>query len=340
VLLGATRSVSHGEERFTLDLLDLDARGAAPARIPLGFLGHGLAIHPRRAQAVLFEKRGSGGCALDLGARRVLRPIAPMGGHAFYGHAAYSREGDVVFVVETRLESHEGAISVRDASTFALLGTLPTYGMAPHDCHLIEGGRTLVVTNGGGPVGSRSMPSVAFVDVASRALLEKHEVLDGHWNAGHVAVTVEREFAVVSAPRDGMPLGTSLGGVSLRGRGEPWVHLATPSGITSRLVGESLSVVIHGPSRTAVATHPDAGLVTFWSLDAAGLTTWLELPGPRGVAVTLDQRLYAVSYGAEARVLLVEAQSLRVLADARRAVGVFGGAHLYAWMTPRGEGNP
>jgi hypothetical protein len=332
--VGTTRSVSPtAEERFTLDLLYLDARDAAPARIPLGFFGHGLAMHPWRArEAVLFEKRGPGGCALDLGDRRIVRPIAPMAGHAFYGHAAYSCDGNVVFVVETQLERHEGAISVRDAGTFEVLGTLPTYGTAPHDCHLVERGRTLVVTNGGGPVGSPSLPSVTFVDVASRALLEKHEVLDGHRNTGHVAVGEDREFVAVSAPRDGLPPRTSLGGVSLRRRGERWIHATAPSEVTSRLVGESLSVAIHGPSRTAVATHPDAGLVTFWSLDSGGLTTWVELPGPRGVALTLDGRLYALSYGAEARVLLIEARSLRALVGARRAAGVFGGAHLYVWQ--------
>ena len=84
---------------------------------------------------------------------------------------------------------------------FAELGAFPTYGMAPHDCHLVEGGRTLVITNGGGPVDSPFLPSVTFVDVASRALLEKHEVLDRNRNMGHVALTDNREFAVVSAPR-------------------------------------------------------------------------------------------------------------------------------------------
>jgi hypothetical protein len=336
VLVGSTRSLapSGGETRFTLDLLDLDASEAAPARIPLDFSGHGLAIHPTRPrEAVLFEKRGSGACALDLAARQVVRPIGPMEGHVFYGHGAYSRAGDVVFVVETRLGSAEGAVSIRDSRTFAVLETLPTYGKAPHDCHLVEGGRTLVVTNGGGPVGSPFLPSVTFVDVASRALLEKHEVRDERLNTGHIAVTDDREFAAVSAPRDGLPP-KSLGGVSLRKRGEPWFHMAAPDAVTSRLVGESLSVAIHRLSRTVVATHPDGDRVTFWSLDRGDLTKELELPGPRGVALTLDERYIVISFGTDSRLLLVEAQPLRVLADRRHASGVFGGAHLYAWAGP------
>jgi hypothetical protein len=334
--VGPSRSVAPmtGEERFTLDILDLDAGETMPARIPLDFSGHGLALHPKKPrEAVLLGKRGAGGCALDLAARRVVRPIAPMDGHAFYGHGAYSREGDVLFVVETQLESNQGAISIRDSSTFAVLGTFPTYGTAPHDCHLIEGGRTLVITNGGGPVDSPCLPSVTFVDVKSRALLEKHEVLDPNRNTGHVAVAENREFAAVSAPRDGLPAETSLGGVTLRRRGQPWVHLVEPNVVTSRLVGESLSVAIHGPSRTVVATHPDGDLITFWGFDRGELIGSLELPGPRGVTVTLDQQLYAVSYGNDARMLLIQARPIRTLSDRRLAPGMFGGAHLYTWTS-------
>lgn len=336
VLVGPTRSVSPTcrEERFTLDLLDLDAGDTESARIPLDFFGHGLAINPMRPrEAVLLEKRGPRGCVLDLAARRVVRPIAPMGGHAFYGHGAYSSEGDVLFVVEAQLETNQGAVSIRDSSTFAVLGVFPTYGMVPHDCHLVEGGRTLVITNGGGPVDSPFLPSVTFVDVASRALLEKHEVLDRNRNTGHVALTDNREFAMVSAPRDGLPAQTSLGGVTLRRQGQPWVHMMAPNVVTSRLIGESLSVAIHRPSRTVVATHPDGDLITFWSLDRGGLMTRLELPGPRGVTVTLDQQFYAVSYGTEARLLLIHARPFRVLPDRRLAVGIFGGAHLYTWTS-------
>src|SRR5450631_448475 len=72
VLVGPTRSAepATGEPCFTLDVLDLDAVDTPCARIPLDFPGHGLAIHPRRSgEAVLFGKRGAGGCALDLVAR-------------------------------------------------------------------------------------------------------------------------------------------------------------------------------------------------------------------------------------------------------------------------------
>jgi hypothetical protein len=333
VLVGSTRTVAaSGEERFTLDPLDLDAGDPEPVRMSLDFFGHGLAIHPRSpSEAVLLGKRGPRGCVLDLAARRVVRPIAPMRGHAFYGHAAYSSEGDALFIVETHLETRQGSISIRDSSTFDVLGVFPTYGRSPHDCHLVEDGKTLVITNGGGPIDSPFLPSVAFVDVASHALVEKHEVLDRARGSGHIAIAENREFAMVSAPREGQPATTSLGGVTLRRQGERWIHMMSPEAVTSRLFGESLSVVVHDPSRTVLATHPDSDLITFWNLDRGALLTRLDVPGPRGVTMTLDEQLYIVSYGTEARLLVVQANPLEVLSERRLATGIFGGAHLYTW---------
>jgi uncharacterized protein len=326
------RDPDTGGERFGLDILDLDAGQREPARIPLDFFGHGLAFRPDRPrEAVLFGKRGQGGCALDLVARRVVQTIAPMPGHVFYGHAAYASDGRALFVVETDLASRNGAISIRDTTTFATIGALSSYGIAPHDCRLIENGRVLVVTHGGGPIGSPSLPCVTFVDVRTGVLVERHEMRNRNLNAGHVAVAADREFAVVSAPRDGLPALTSLGGVSLRRAGQPWTQLSAPAAVASRLVGESLSLAIHRPSRTVLATHPQGDLITFWSLGSGEFVGSLDLPGPRGVTLTLDERLYAVSYGSDARLLLIEAQSVRALADRPFEPGAFGGAHLYAW---------
>jgi len=334
VLVGATRFATQQgtEESFRLDLVDLDAYGGAPAGIGLPFAGHGLALRPGSSrEAVIFEKRGRGGGAVDLVARRVIKSIEPTAGHAFYGHCAYAPGGNVLFIVETQLGSLEGAISVRDPDTFAVLGTIPTYGVAPHDCHILEDGRTLVVTNGGGPVTSPYLPSVTFIDVNSRALVEQHEFREFNWNAGHVAVLAGRAFAAVSAARDGLASPLPPGGVTLRRCGDSPIGMSMPKSVTSRLLGESLSVAINPTSRVVCATHPAADLVTFWSLDAGALESSLELPQPRGVTMTLDGRFFAVSYGVDARVLLVEALTLRVVTGRRVGAGMLGGAHLYTW---------
>ena len=248
VVVGGTRfGDTEGQMHHFLDLLDLDADEPELERIPVGFLPHGFALHPKRPrQAVLFEKRGPGACAVDLVERRVLASIDPMPGHAFYGHGAYVGSGEVVLGVETNLASREGVVSVRDGRTFAVLDRFPTFGARPHDCVLVDGGRTLAITNGGGRIDDDSrMPCVSFVDVTSRKLLERHPVDNPRINTGHIAFDGMRRFAVVSAPRDGLDELAEPGGLSLFKPGAPLSQVREPSSVVSRMLGESLSVCIH-----------------------------------------------------------------------------------------------
>lgn len=335
VLVGGTRygDPETREIRHSLDLLDLDADEAEPSRIPLGFLAHGFAPHPRRKEAALLEKRGPGGAYVDLSARTVLRSIEPLPGHHFYGHGTFYRDGGELLVVETDLATSDGVISVRDPESFAVLGTFPTFGKAPHDCVLIDGGKTLVVTNGGGRVDDASdagMPCVSFVDVAGTKLLERHVVSSPRINTGHVAIDREGAFIVVSAPRDGLPE-TDLGGVSLRAKGGALRYASDPAAVTRRMTGESLSVAIHERARIAVATHPYGGLVTFWNLDTRALFGALDLPNARGVTLTLDQRYFAISFGPAASLLLVEAEPLRPVTARDPGTRRFSGSHVYTW---------
>ncbi len=121
-----------GKMSFVLCLFDLDGPGSRS--IDMDFFGHGLALDPRApGRAVMFEKKG-------------------------------------LFATENNLDTKDGLICVRDARTFRELGQFPTYGKSPHDCHLIDEGRTLAITNGGSAVGEKEgAPSVTFVDAVRRS---------------------------------------------------------------------------------------------------------------------------------------------------------------------------
>ncbi len=342
VIVGPTRyfEPSTRTVRHTLDMVDLDAPAAPDGtrptdRIALDFFAHGFALDPVRPhQAALFEKRGPGGAHVDLAERKVLAPIAPLAGHAFYGHGTFTRGGEHLLAVEMNLETRDGVVTVRDPRTFGVIDRFPTYGAAPHDCHLVEDGAVLAITNGGGPTGDPRTPSVAYVDVASRALLDRFEVDDPAINAGHVAPMAERAFALVSAPRDGLPEETSLGGLSLRARGAKLEKRRAPPEVTKRFVGESLSVCAHAPSRTVFATHPFGNVATLWSMDTGAILAAIDLESPRGVTLTLDGRYFAVSAGSRARLLLFEASPFTLARANDDTLGRFGGSHVYTWDRP------
>lgn len=321
---GAKLDPRTGEMRHHLVRLPLRP-GATPELVELSFLAHGLNPSPHdEGLLVLFEKRGPGACVVDLRAGEVVQVLHAGEGRQFYGHGVFSKDGSLLYCVETDLEDGQrGVLSVRDGRDFRVLGQLPTYGVAPHDCALMGDGDVLVVTNGGSPVGVEAdPPNVAFVDLRTNALLDSVRPTNPWVNTGHVAVASGGEIAVVSAPRDGLSPTDDLGGVSLRGPTGPLRTATEPKALIDTLKGETLSVAIHEPTRTVAATTPLGNCLTLWSLDTGEPRGRLRLPEPRGVALSLDGDAFVLNYGNPPRTTRLDATTLRLPDSEQERMGV------------------
>lgn len=318
---------------FSFDLVDLDAK--TTARFPLGFLAHGFTVDPTRPHvAAVFEKKGPGACLVDLNDKRVLATIAPRdAGCHFYGHGQYSADGQVVYCVETELASRRGVLTIRDARDFRVLGEMPTFGSSPHDCTFVDAS-TLVVTNGGGGIGTSERGAVTVVDVKTEKLVERIEIPTDRLNAGHVAAVSAGQLAVSSAPRDGLPEKESPGGVSFRNGGGPLVHAQDEGGVAAKMLGESLSVCVHDATGIALVTNPWCNLLTVWDAHEGRLLEAKPMEFPRGVTLTLDQKLFVVTFGKNPRLGLfpvpARASDPLVLAS-ETSGGTITGSHVYAW---------
>ena len=333
IVLGAGRVAIGRDERNVFCLFDLDGADARQQVIPLDFYGHGIAIDPLDpARIVLFEKKGKGACELDLREKRVVRPIATARDRHFYGHGAFASDGRLMYATESVIsDEYRGVIVVRDARSFEELGVFPSYGARPHDCVLRDGGRTLVVTHGGGRgVSEAEAPSVTYVDVKTERLLERVPIPSPEFNAGHLALSARGDLAVVSAAaggggRDG------LGAASFRaaGRdGEPLRIMQDPVEVTGRMRGEALSVALHEPSGVVGVTSPFASLVTFWDLKRGELVRSLGLAEPRGIALSLDGSAFVISYGRSTSLLEVSTESLEPVQGSRRTGLSMVGSHI------------
>jgi len=298
---------------------------------PTTFLPHGVAVDPLDAtRVVAFEKIGPGAAEIDLASGRVTRGLSPAQGRWFYGHGAFSPDGKLLYSTETVNARERGVIGVRDAKTLSTLGEFPTFGENPHDCHLIDEGKVLVVTNGGGALGTDMRPCVTYVDVSSRRLLEKLDLESDRFNTGHLTLGGADALVVVSAPRKGLTE-QDLGAVSLR-RGKDALRTMTePAAVAARMHGEALSVEIHEPTGIAAVTHPNGGMVTFWSIAELKLVKVLELPRPRGLALTRDGRHFILSYGETAELARVDPETLEPLPQTRLGQSFLTGSHLFNW---------
>jgi len=309
----------------------VDYRERRVGLVATDFLPHGVAIDPRNpCRLVAFEKIGPGCCEIDLAARTLTRRIAPTADRWFYGHGAFSADGTLLYSTETVNSRESGVIGVRDAATLDYLGEFPTFGENPHDCRLVDGGRVLAVTNGGGKAGTAMQPCVTYVDVAARRLLERVDIAGERFNTGHLAIADSGDLVVVSAPRKGLTE-RDLGAVSLRrGRG-PLRTMADPPEVAARMTGEALSVEIHEPAGVAAVTHPLGAMVTFWSLARHELVKSLELPRARGVTLTRDGRHFLVSYGTSAELALIDPQTLELVPGSGLGQSFLTGSHLFNW---------
>ncbi len=332
VLLGGTKGTDAktGQLVHGLSLIDLDAPDAR-AYVSLDFLIHGCAIDPKnRNRALLFEKRGPHGVEVDLGKAARLRSLAPREGHAFYGHAAFSRDGASLFVVESDLANGHGSISVLDAQTLAPLGVLETHGLRPHDIVLARNGKQAFITNGGGDYPDGPAGCVTLVELASGKLVEKREIPEARFNAGHVGVSAAGDLVVVSAPRDGLAK-TELGGLSLGAPGGALSTMRSPAPLMQSLRGETLSIAIDDARRRAVVTTPDGNLLTAWNLASQQFIKSFDLPLARGVAQTLDGEHFVVCHGTTATASFISTKTLELEPRLQLEKTLIAGSHIVMW---------
>ena len=318
------KSESAGASRFCLSIYPL---GNEPLRlVSLTFLPHGVARDPLDLNRIVTcEKIGPGAAVIDLSRGECTHTIDGPEARLFYGHCEFSRDGAVLYTTETYKDSHDGAIIIRDARSFEIIGEFPSFGSSPHECQIIDDGKTMVITNGGGP-SSGAAPNVAYIDIESRRLIRKEELTNRALNTGHFVIAGDGSLVVVSAPRTGLA-STRPGGVSIQPANKRLRSLTRPKKVVSGMTGEALSTCIHGT--TAAVTHPDGNMVTFWSIENRNFIQRLELPKPRGVVLTKDSSRFVISFGHDASLLQIEARTLQPLNSTLRRGTYLTGSHIY-----------
>ena len=329
-------NVDTGEKRYVLSIVDLDAEAITPRLVVMGFLGHGFAPDPRDPyKMVIFEKHGPGCVEVDLAKGEVTRKLAAVKGAQFYGHGAFSPDGATLYATESVIEdNYRGIIAIRDGTTFALKGEFPTFGAAPHDCQLIDGGKVMAITNGGGKLDG-AKPCVTYVDVEKKTLIEKIEFESEKVNAGHLLIGKKGDLAVAHARRDGLPE-DSLGAVSVRPKGGKFKTLTTPEETLKKMVGETLSLAFNEETRVVAATNPYGNVVTFWDMDTGELKKeYAKSKNPRGIVLTLDNAFYVLSYGKEQPAIgLFDAKMLNPVSGSKFDNAPISGSHMFMHAMP------
>ncbi|SMY06337.1 DUF1513 domain-containing protein [Flavimaricola marinus] len=286
----------------TFVLCGIDAALNPTFRLRLPARGHAAAAHPSRPEAVAFARRpGAFAVVIDcVSGEQAAMLTAPAGRH-FYGHGAFSSDGQLLYTTENDYEAGRGRIGVWDATAgYVRIDEWDGGGIGPHDIKRLPGSESLVVANGGietHPESGRTKLNIATMTpnlayLRDGAIIETVELpRDMHKNSiRHLAICSDQRVAF-GMQWQGDGRAPSLVGHHRLGE---QVTLMPPDSDAGRdMQGYVGSIAVSADGRTIAATSPRGNVVQTYDVEAAeqiGSLTIEDVCGvvqvPGGFAVT------------------------------------------------------
>jgi len=294
------------------------------------FFLHHILIDPNNKYRVFcFEKKGPKACEIDLQTQTIQRTFHSTENQFFSGHAVFSQDGKKIYCIESNLNNKQGSISIRDSRTLETIKQLPTLGLSPHDCQLTKD-NILTVSNTGKSESGFHQPSLVYIDLNTEKLIERVKLENNKLNCGHFKITGNNDLVIASAPTESQNTGLS-GGVSIRKQNESISTMTEPDAVIERMTGEALSIEINQQQTIAAITHPEANLLTFWSIKDSTLLKAFGFEKPRGISQTLDGKNFIVSYGIKPAMATISTSDLTPQVDSIMQPTLASGEHIVNW---------
>jgi hypothetical protein len=248
-------------------------RTALPAR------SHGMAFSPATGHLVAFARRpGTFAMILDTTGHTAPTIVTAAEDRHFFGHGCFSPDGRILYASENDFDANRGVIGLYDAPDgYRRIGEFETFGIGTHDLSVSDDGSMLIVANGGietHPDFGRTKlnldhmePSLALVDAATGALIERHALPPDlrQLSTRHVDLGADGRiwFACqYEGPRNDLPplVGTF-------GKGEPLRFVPLPEDTTIGLANYVGAIAVNRRDGLVGITSPTGGLAV--TLEAA-----------------------------------------------------------------------
>ena len=275
-------------------------------QIPLPARGHAAAAHPTRPEAVAFARRpGTFAIVIDcLSGKPKATMAAPEGRH-FYGHGAFSSDGQWLFTTENDYEAGQGCVGVWDvAAGYVRADEFASGGVGPHDIKLLPGADTIVIANGGidtHPDSGRTKLNIATMEpnlsyVTNGRLIET-VALDPslHKNSiRHLDVATSGLVAFGMQWQGDTEIGVLAGVHQLGGQ----IELLTARSSDMREMRGYVGSIAFAPDGNSVAaTSPVGGVVQIYDVETKELTHRITAADAGGVAAREAGFIITTGYG-------------------------------------------
>lgn len=281
----------------------LDSQHVQHFAIP--FRAHDVLPMPDHQRVIAFGRRPEMQCVVVDIHNQQTTPILATEGRHFYGHGCLSADNSTLFTTENEYDEARGVIGIRDAKTLQVIGEYDTYGVGPHDIHLMPDGKTLVVANGGiethPDYGRRKLnletmqPSLVYIDVENGQKLAEYRLDDHQLSIRHLSVSDNGDVGVATQFQGDLY------------RRQPSILAAwQPSGgeLEALPIAEQTTKAIRGymadlafdPKQNVLAvTAPQGNQLTLWDLQSKQLLSTLAIPEPSGISYLAESECFLVS---------------------------------------------
>lgn len=310
----ATESTSYPAPQFLYSANDNNTGQHFLSRIPLSrgekvsqpipFRAHDV-LPLTNDQVLAFGRRPDVLCArvnMHSGEQQLLE--ASPGRH-FYGHGCLSADGAVLFTTENDFDAARGVIGIRDAHSFAQIGEYETYGVGPHDIHLMPDGKTLVIANGGiethPDFGRRKLnlktmqPSLVYVDSETGKKVDEYRLDDHQLSIRHLTLTAAGDVGVATQYQGDIYRQQPQTLVAWQSSGGELQPLAIAHEQIGDFRGYMADLAYADEAGVLAATSSRGNRVTFWDVSTLRFISALELPEPSGIQYLADQQVFVIS---------------------------------------------
>ncbi|MGZ3650816.1 MAG: DUF1513 domain-containing protein [Bdellovibrionota bacterium] len=304
--------------------------------IPIAnFNPHSVIINPARPrEALVIDQVGATGTKtqislVDIVAGTVKASCMPEEGLGFSGHGCISADGRHLFLCENFLENAysengkkiPGRVTVRDASTLAILKILPGHGAWAHNVMFLDEARLVVGFQG--TKGRRGEPKsggeIAVISAESGKLISQYFPSNPNWSLNHfdltdgkgVVISAQTTYSAFSKEHPGTMTEVDLSAPIIFGNvdRDDWAYRA-PDEIQSKMLRNHTLVVDRKRNRALVA-HQLGGLVSFWDIGEKKLLSTLSILHPQGISLMPKGDSYVV-VTKEKTILFVDANTLKI----------------------------
>jgi hypothetical protein len=245
-----------------------------------GFRGHGGAQHPTKPDTVLMFARRPGRESIEVNLRSgevTARFETPKNRH-FFGHGAFSMDGQILFTTEADLERNVGVIGIRNAQTYQWLGEMDSGGVGPHELKRVDD-QHLVIANGGiltRPEQGRKklnlatmVPNLTYLNYHTGDIVEQVQPPDSKASIRHLDVAADGTVAFgMQLQRQACDHERLVPLAGFHKLGQAPRFLAEPDFVVRQLQDYVGSVTLSDQSRLAGFTSPKGDLAAFWHLDS------------------------------------------------------------------------